>query len=372
MAVVLHTHPPLYGDSDDGADASPHPRDASAADSPATLRAITAWLRSQDLDVRGRPEVQRCAGGLSHLTWRLRYAEHDLVLRRPRQASGGLQRLRREFALQTALRPHFPVPDTLRLCADARIAAAPFYVMRYVAGIVPRRRTFAVAALPAGDARQLCANVLTRMIDLHRIDPRALGLSDNAFAPPSAHRLRRLLTHWLIRHTRLKRWHMPDLRPLGQWLLDHVPAQQRSRLLHNDWRLDNLVFDPAQPARIRAVLDWEFADLGDPLMDLGVLLSYWVEPGDNPLLHRYQWQPSHLPGMLGRDELVQSYFDASGDSDRDWPFYRAFGLFRYLLALQELHVRHALEGGDERQFFRGIWTLIRYLDWKQRRLIARG
>ncbi|KRB11434.1 phosphotransferase family protein [Lysobacter sp. Root690] len=333
------------------------------------VAAVTRWLRSEGVDVDGRPDIHRCDGGMSHLTYRLRYDTHDLVLRRPPPGQGGLQRMRREFALQAALRPHCPVADMLRLCADQRIVGTPFYVMRYVPGIVPRRRSFGGVALSIGDARQVCVNLLEQMLALHRIDPRSLVSKDLTLAPPSASHLRKLLLHWLSRHARLRTWNGADLRAIGQWLLDHVPEQRHAALLHNDWRLDNIVFDAARPTRIRAVLDWEFAGVGDPLMDLGILLSYWTEPGDHFVARRYQWQPSHLPGMFGREELLDRYLSASARGSKDWAFYRIFGLFRYLLTLQELHHRHVVQGGEEKQFFRGIWVLTHYVKWTCRGLM---
>lgn len=369
MAVVPYPNPLACAQAAEPATriaaASP-PQDAALA------AAVAGWLRTQGIEVRGRPQAQRLTGGMSHLTYRLRYDTHDLVLRRPLQAHGGLQRMRREYLLQAALAEHYPVPAMLRLCADPAVAGAPFYLMAHVPGLVPRRREFAGIALGAEQAQRLGANFLDALIALHRIDPRTLGLGDAVLAPPSAHHLRKRLTHWLGRHVRLKTWHTPDLCAMGQWLIDRVPAQQPACLLHNDWRLDNLVFDRECPSRIRAVLDWEFAGLGDPLMDLGIVLSYWIEPGDHPLMRRYQWQPSHLPGMPRRDELVERYFAASGCSAQHWAYYQVFGWFRYLLALQELHLRHALQGGEEKAFFAGVWTLIRYLHWKCRALMRRG
>lgn len=334
--------------------------------------AVTRWLRSEGVDVGGRPDITRCDGGMSHLTYRLRYDAHDLVLRRPFPGQGGLQRMRREFALQVVLRPHCPVADMVRLCVDQGIVGTPFYVMRYVPGLVPRRRSFGGVALSTDEARQVCINFLDAMLALHRIDLRSLTTKDLALAPSSASHLRKLLLHWLSRHARLKAWTSCDLRPIGQWLIDHVPEQRHAALLHNDWRLDNIVFDVARPARIRAVLDWEFASVGDPLMDLGILLSYWIDPGDNFVVRRYQWQPSHLPGMLNRDELVDRYLSASARDSKDWAFYRLFGMFRYLLTLQELYVRHVLQGGEEKAFFSGIWVLTHYLNWKCRGLMRHG
>lgn len=369
MAVVPYPNPLASAQP-----VEPAPRIAAASppQDAALAAALTRWLREQGVDVGGRPQLQRLSGGMSHLTYRLRYDRHDLVLRRPLQAHGGLQRMRREFLLQTALAAHYPVPAMLHLCADPAVAGAPFYLMAHVPGLVPRRRSFADAALSADQARHACANFLDALIRLHRIDPRALDLGDTVLAPPSAHHLRKLLAHWLGRHVRLKTWYTPDLRAVGQWLIDRVPARQPSCLLHNDWRLDNLVFERECPSRIRAVLDWEFAGLGDPLMDLGIVLSYWIEAGDHPLMRRYQWQPSHLPGMPSRDQLVERYFAVTGRSDRDWTYYQVFGWFRYLLALQELHLRHALQGGEEKAFFTGVWALIHYLHWKCRALMRRG
>jgi aminoglycoside phosphotransferase (APT) family kinase protein len=343
--------------------------DPLLSESSGAVVAVSNWLRSEGVDVGGPPDIQRCDGGMSHLTYRLRYDAHDLVLRRPLQGQGGLQRMRREFALQAALRPHYPVADMVRLCVDQRIVGSPFYVMRYVPGLVPRGRSFGGVALSVDDARQVCINLLDKMIALHRIDLRVLASKDLALAPSNPSHLRKLLFHWLNRHARLKAWTTCDLRPIGQWLLDHVPEPRHAALLHNDWRLDNIVFDAARPTRIRAVLDWEFASVGDPLMDLGILLSYWIDPGDNFIVRRYQWQPSNLPGMLSRDELLDRYLSAAARSTRDWPFYQIFGLFRYLLTLQELHVRHVVQDGEEKAFFSGIWVLTHYLNWKCRRLM---
>lgn len=344
-----------------------------------TVEAITRWLRSQGVAVEGQPRVQRCDGGMSHLTYRLRYDSHDLVLRRPLQDHGGLQRMRREFGLQRALGGQYPVAEMVRLCADPAVAGAPFYVMRHVPGIVPRRRSFAGIALSADDARRLCVNVLDAMIALHRIELGSLASKTPDFAPSHGGHLRKLLLHWLGRHARIRTRGAFDPRPIGQWLIEHIPARRHEVLLHNDWRLDNMVFDPEQPDRIRAVLDWEFAAVGDPLMDLGIMLSYWIDPGDNFLMRRYQWQPSHLPGMLSRDELLDRYLRASGRDPADWAFYQIFGLFRYLLTLQELHLRHVLQAGarrpredragDQTDFFKGIWVLIHYVGWKCRRLM---
>lgn len=330
--------------------------------------AVARWLRTQALDVGRVARIERLAGGLSHLTYRLRCDHHDLVLRRPLHAQGGLQRLRREFALQAALAPHYPVPEMLHLCDDPHIAGAPFYLMRYVPGIVPQRNAFAHATPTPEDAQRLCANLVDTLIALHRIDPGALGGGDALPADHHPAYLRKRLQHWSGRYHRLKAWTLPDLRWMAQWLIDRVPSHGPVRVLHNDWRLANLVFDAAQPTRIRAVLDWEFAALGDPLMDLGIALSYWVEPGDNALMRRYQWQPSHLPGMFTREQIADRYFAATGRSREHWPFYRVFGLFRYLINLQELHQRHVIEDGEEKAFLTRIWALAHYLNWTCRSL----
>jgi len=136
----------------------------------------------------------------------------------------------------------------------------------------------------------------------------------------------------------------PDVEPVMDWLAAHRPDDVATCLVHNDYRLDNLVLDldPASDdadLTIVGVLDWEMATLGDPLMDLGGALAYWVQADDDEPMQQLRRQPTQLPGMLTRDEIVALYADRTGVRTEDWTFYEVFGLFRLAVIAQQIWYR---------------------------------
>ncbi|NTV64551.1 MAG: phosphotransferase, partial [Oscillochloris sp.] len=139
---------------------------------------------------------------------------------------------------------------------------------------------------------------------------------------------------------------------------------------HNDWRFDNVVLDPAEPTRVIGVLDWEMATLGDPLMDLGSMLAYWVQPNDDPILRSARRQPTHLPGMLTRREVVDYYLERSGMQVTNWAFYEVFGLFRLAVIAQQIYYR-SYHKQTRNPAFRNFWVLIHALHWRCR-AVMRG
>jgi aminoglycoside phosphotransferase (APT) family kinase protein len=145
-------------------------------------------------------------------------------------------------------------------------------------------------------------------------------------------------------------------------------------VIHNDWRFDNVVLDEADLTRVIGVLDWEMATLGDPLMDLGNALAYWIHDDDNALMKATRRQPTHLPGMLRRDEVVAYYLDKAGlklDVRRDWPFYEVYGLFRLAVIAQQIYYRYH-HGQTRNPAFKNFWILVNYLDWRCRGIIRRA
>ena len=156
-----------------------------------------------------------------------------------------------------------------------------------------------------------------------------------------------------------------------EWLKANIPGNERLCLIHNDFRFDNLVLDPAQPARIVGVLDWEMATIGDPLMDLGNSLAYWVESGDDPVARAMRRQPTHLPGMLTRREVVDYYCQRTGVRPDDWTFYEVCGLFRLSAIAQQIYYRYH-HGQSRNPAFRHFWFFVHYLHHRCRRTIARS
>lgn len=333
------------------------------------LAALGAWLGPRVPGLRGVPTVTQYSGGASNWTYRLEYETHDLVLRRPPAGTKAKSAhdMGREYRIQRALEPVFPqVPEMIAHCEDPGVLGAEFYVMRRIPGVVLRRRVPAGVALDPPTARALCLEAVDTLVALHRVDPVAAGLGDLG---RGAGYPRRQIQGWSDRYVRARTWNVPRFRAVREWLAAHTPEDVATCVIHGDFRLDNLVLEPADPSRILAVLDWEMATLGDPLMDLGNSLAYWVQADDDVIARSTRRQPTHLPGMLTRRELVDAYFERSGRArPEEWAFYEVYGLFRLAVIAQQIYYRyHHRE--TRNPAFRHFWVAVTYLDWRCRRLI---
>jgi aminoglycoside phosphotransferase (APT) family kinase protein len=333
------------------------------------VAAVDAWLRPRLPGLRGVPQVTQYAGGASNWTYRLRYESHDLVLRRPPAGTKARSAhdMGREFRVQRALRPRFPrVPEMIAFCDDPSVLGVDFYVMGRIDGVVPRASWD--PGLDPSTIRRLCEQAIDTLIELHRVDPAAAGLLDLG---KGAGYPRRQVEGWSDRYARARTWNVPRFSRVTAWLRSRVPEQVGCCVVHNDFRLDNLVLDGSDLSRVVGVLDWEMATLGDPLMDLGYSLAYWVEAGDDPVARATRRQPTHLPGMLTRREAVGRYCERTGLRPESWAFYEVCGLFRLAVIAQQIYYRH-----HHRQVrspaFRHFWLLVHYLHWRCRRRIAAG
>lgn len=330
--------------------------------------AVDAWLKERVAGLAGEPEVTRFRGGASNWTYRLRYPSHDFVLRRPPAGTRAKSShdMRREYEIQLALAPYFPyLPEMVAWCGDASVAGAEFYVMQRVEGMVPRWPLPAGLELPPQPARALAFAWIDRLVDLHRVDPEAAGLAAWGKGPGYA---RRQIEGWCDRYERARTWNAPRLASVGRWLRANVPDDVATVLVHNDYRLDNLIVDPESPATIRAVLDWEMATLGDPWMDLGAALAYWIEPGDGWLARRTKRQPTDLPGMPTRAELASRYTERSGRPAVRLEFYEVYGLYRLAAIAQQIYFRYH-RGESTNRAFRHFWILPHHLGARCRRIL---
>jgi aminoglycoside phosphotransferase (APT) family kinase protein len=336
------------------------------------VEALTAWLADRVPGLSGTPRVTQYAGGASNWTYRLEYPDHDLVLRRPPAGTKAKSAhdMGREATVQTALRPVYPyVPEVVARCEDESVIGADFYVMRRIPGVVLRRDVPPGVTLDAGTARALCLNAVGALVGLHAVDPSAAGLESFGRGPGYA---RRQIEGWSDRYVKARTWNVPSFRTVRRWLADHTPEDVATCVIHGDFRLDNLVLDPDDLSRIRGVLDWEMATLGDPLMDLGNSLAYWVEAGDDRIARSTRRQPTHLPGMLTRRELVDAYCERSGrQRPANWTFYEVYGLFRLAVIAQQIYYRYH-HRQTRNPAFRHFWIAVRYLDRRCRKLIRRA
>lgn len=334
--------------------------------------AVHAWLRGLVPDLGdGPPQVTQYAGGASNWTYRLHYPAHDLILRRPPAGTRAKSAhdMGREFTVQQRLGPVYPyVPRMVGLCTDESVIGAEFYVMERIAGLIPRRRMPEGVRLDAEQTRRLCLSVIDRLIELHAIDPAMAGLDSLGRGPGYA---RRQVAGWSDRYEKARTPNVPRFRRVRDWLRDNAPDDVASCVIHNDWRFDNVVLAADDPSRVIGVLDWEMATVGDPLMDLGGALAYWVQADDNALMRTTRRQPTDLPGMLRRQEVVEYYLDRTGLKPENWAFYEVFGLFRLAVIAQQIYYRY-WHRQTRNPAFRNFWILVNYFDWRCRGIIRRS
>ncbi|MFA9445848.1 phosphotransferase family protein [Egicoccus sp. AB-alg6-2] len=302
------------------------------------VEAVTAWL-AERTPVEPPLRFEVVQGGRSNLTYTVSDARgRRLVLRRPplHGVLPSAHDMGREHRIITALEPtNVPVPVTIGYEADDEVTGAPFYVMQFAEGEVVRDAAAARTHLDVATRSAVSADLVDVLVRLHEVDVDAVGLGDLA---------RR--EDYLARQ--LKRWHgqlqqgatrrLPVLDDVHARLVADIPAQGQATIVHGDYRLDNLVLDPAT-GRVRAVLDWELTTLGDPLADLGLLLVYWAEPGDDvlPLLD----SPTTVEGFWTREEVAARYAEASGRDVAQLDYYLAFGYWKLACILEGVYGRFA-------------------------------
>jgi aminoglycoside phosphotransferase (APT) family kinase protein len=333
------------------------------------LISLDAWLKSQLPQLRGKPKVTQYSGGASNWTYRIEYENDDLILRRPPAGSKSKSAhdMGREYRLQQALRPHFPlVPEMRVYCDDTSIIGTDFYTMQRLVGIIPRRNLPRGIDLDPAQVKTLCSNVIDTLVKLHQVDVDAAGLRQLGTGSGFA---RRQVDGWSQRYREARTWNVPRSDRIMDWLKTNLPSERRLCVTHNDFRFDNVVLAANDPTRVVGVLDWELATLGDPLMDLGNMLSYWVQADDDWFAKAARRQPTHLTGMLTRAEVLAYYCEKTGSEPENWAFYEVFGLFRLSAILQQIYYRY-----HHRQTlnpaFRRFWMFVHYLHHRCRRAMA--
>ncbi|MTJ80461.1 MAG: phosphotransferase family protein [Telmatospirillum sp.] len=334
--------------------------------------AVDTFLKSRIPDLSGTPDITQFKGGVSNLTYQITYPERSVILRRPPfgNRSGAAHDVLREARVMAALRPVYPyVPGILAIQESPDVIGCPFYVMERFEGIIPRRDLPAGLALSPEDTRRLCLGVIDRLIELHRVDYRAAGLETLG---RGAGYVRRQVEGWCGRYHNARTEDAAGFAGVMDWLLEKMPAgDAATTIIHNDYRFDNVVLDPANPFRVIGVLDWEMATLGDPLMDLANGLAYWVQADDDPEFLAARRQPTHLPGMLTRAEVVDYYARQTGLSTARMDFYMVFGLFRLAVIVQQIYQRHR-QGHTANPEFASFGRIVSYLERRCLRQIGQS
>jgi aminoglycoside phosphotransferase (APT) family kinase protein len=335
---------------------------------------VAAWLRAHAADpvgLEGIPHVRQFTGGASNLTYLLAYPARDLILRRPPAGTKarGAHDMRREHDLQLVLAPVFPkVPRMVAMCDDESVLGSPFYVMDRVPGTILRSEIPESLGMSPEDVSALCDDAIDTLVALHDVAATAAGLAQYDRGPGY---VARQVAGWAERYRRARTPDVGDYAGVMGWLADHQPEDLPHVPIHNDFRFDNLVLDPDDPTRVAAVLDWELATVGDPLMDLGSSLAYWVQADDDAEFQMFRRQPTNAPGMPTRWEFVQRYADARSlaVTPEQWRFYEVFGLFRLAGIAQQIHFRF-FHGQTTNPAFRVMGPAVVLLEKRCRALIA--
>jgi len=305
------------------------------------LAALARYLDSALPGPSGAPTVRQFPAGFSNLTYLVRRGDREVVLRRPpfgtKPKSG--HDMVREFTVLSALCERFPYcPRPLALCEDPAVLGAPFFLMERLDGLVLRRDPPPGLDLSPARARALCERMVDVLAELHALDPAEAGLAE--LGRPAGY-VARQVAGWSERYRRARTDDAPSFERVIAYLQDRQPPDAgRAAILHNDFKLDNLVLDPDDPARIRGVLDWEMSTVGDPWLELGSSLAYWVEADDPEELQASRMMPTQLDGMLTRREIAARYTARSGGIGVEIDFYYTFGLFRLAVIAQQIYLRY--------------------------------
>ncbi len=300
--------------------------------------AVTAWLAAREPDLRPPLSFALIPGGRSNLTYRVTDAAGGTwVLRRPPLGTllASAHDMGREHRVIAALAGSpVPVPPVVGLSPDDSVNGAPFYVMRFVDGLVMRNPEEA-GTVPEPVRWAAAESLVDTLVALHAVEPEAVGLGDLGRHDGY---VERLLRRWRGQWEKSKGRDLPLVEEVADRLARDIPPPSRTSIVHGDYRLDNTIVAPGD-GRVRAVLDWELCTLGDPLADVGMLLMYWTEPGDD--FSALFWAPTAAPGFPGRKEVAARYAAGSGRDLSEIDFYVALALWKAAVILEGVYARYA-------------------------------
>lgn len=286
-------------------------------------------------------EPRQFAGGLSNWNYLIEVDGRPYVLRRPPAGPlpPGAYDMAREHKILSHLNQSFPLaPASPLFCDDPAVIGAPFLLIEYRSGVVVRDKLpEGVAELPS-ERSTLSHAALQVLVDLHQVDPYAIGLG--TLGKPDG-MVQRQSVNWSKRAAIAFGDAMPrTLTEVAAWLAQPAPVSRKVAMLHSDFKFDNLIFD-ARTLKPAAIIDWDMGTLGDPLFDVATLLSYWTEPNDPPVMHQLQQMPTGLPGFPGRQEILHRYAELTGTDISAFKYYRILALFKLCVVFRQLYARHA-------------------------------
>lgn len=300
---------------------------------------VAAFLRGKLPGSEQPLAVRQFGGGAANLTYHLDYGSHEYVLRRPPlgPVAPSAHDMARESKVLGALWRSYPyAPRAFLFSDDESVVGAPFFVMERRHGVVVRKQIPEVYAAIPDAARRMSEALIDALAGLHAVDYTAIGLAD--LGKPAGFIHRQIEGWW-------RRWQATELgeneamSAVYGWLQANQPPEGPPALVHNDYKLDNVMLNGDDPGRIVAVFDWDMCTLGDPLSDLGALMAYWVQPDDPPHFQALAMMPNQ-PGFLRREELVARYAAAGGRDVSHMRFYHALSLYRVVVIIAQIYARY--------------------------------
>jgi aminoglycoside phosphotransferase (APT) family kinase protein len=327
---------------------------------------LIAWLRERlpachvpGIDLAADPAVAQFPGGHSNLTYLVRFADAEIVVRRPPlgPVPPTAHDMAREYRWLSALHGVFPLaPKPYLLCEDVDVIGSVFYAMERRCGLVVRAEEPPALANPEA-RRRLSGAMIDTLADLHAIDVRTGPLG--TLGKPAGF-VERQVRGWSERWVRSQTTALPEMDSLAAWLREHLPADpDPPSIVHGDWKLDNVMLDADDVGRIVAVFDWEMSALGDPLVDLGIVLAYW-SPTAPPSQRDALTTVIDRPGYFTKDEIVERYAMRSGRDLSGIRFYEIFALFKIAVVIQQIYYRY-VNGQTADARFASFGARVEYL-----------
>jgi aminoglycoside phosphotransferase (APT) family kinase protein len=324
--------------------------------------AVRTYLSANVPKLTGPLRVFQFPGGFSNMTYLVLIGDTDLVLKRPPAGPRpkGAHDMRREYRMLTGLHDRYRyAPAAIAYCADESMAGADFLVMERVAGVVVRPEEIAARNITNTQLGDQLEGLIDALTSLHAVDPeRALP----GFGRPDGYRERQV-EGWLARMEKAATPEMAEFAHIKSWLKANAPTEPaRVAVVHNDFKLDNLVWREDAITSLRAVLDWEMATVGDPLMDLACTLSFWVQRDDPADFRSLRSMPSAIEGAPTRADAFERYRTASGTGAREFRFYLCFAMFRRAVIEQQKFARFRSGHSTDARYARldlAVATLLR-------------
>jgi len=304
------------------------------------LENLKEFLQNNNIDTSNL-KLKQFPSGYSNLTYFLKNSSQEMVLRRPpygaKSLKGGHDMLREYTVLKNLKSRFHKVPNVHLYCDDENILGAPFYIMDRVQGYIIRPNLQQKNSPSKEIIEKISSSLVDTLVELHSVDINQANLNDLGKIDGY---VKRQVEGWTKRYYHSKTDSISDMEFIAKWLNENQPKESKEAIIHNDFKYDNLVLDKNNYSNIISVLDWEMATIGDPFMDLGTTLGYWVDRNDLPELQLFQLSATTLEGNPSREGILEMYENKSGHTVNNPVFYYVFGLFKIAVIVQQIYFRY--------------------------------